>query len=138
LLEEYSALLFAGLLFGLFPGWWRWTSTILNALIRQRKDVPQWTINSMWPNPYKIRGVGYSFLSTYTNLFKFGQYVFGAVILFAMYLVGRVDLKKGNINGEIFFLIIYFLIWLLPAYLLKRYLKNVKSSDLEWVNMGRP
>ncbi len=140
-LQECGMEILAALVFGLFPAWWLWTATILKALVREHKKVPQAIIATMWPNMYKQRGQGhYAFNSTITG-FQVGQYVYGAIILGGFIFGVSVDFRKffsfQTIAIDFIFPAAYLVVWFLPSYLLKRQINKMKPATTEWVDEWR-
>ena len=138
MLQEYITVIFVGFLFALFPAWWLWTATILKALIRDHKSIPNSIVATMWPNRYKQRGVGHSYVNSTINGFQFGQYIWGAVILLAFGFGVVSDIRHDfPIFRDFTFPAAYLMMWLLPNYLLKRKINKMKTASIEWVDAGR-
>ena len=137
-LKEYGTIILVGFIFGLFPAWWLWTATILKALIREHKKVPQAVIATMWPNRYKQRGVGHSAVNSTINGFQAGQYVLAGVVLLVFALGVISDFRNGFPVLRDFAIPIPFLvIWLLPSYLLKKQINKMEPATAEWVDEWR-
>ena len=137
-LKGAGTLIIASLVFGWLPAWCLWTATILKALIREHKKVPQAIIDTMWPNPYKQRGVGHALVNSTINGFLAVSYTFAAIVLGALAFGIISDVRHGfPILGDFVTSIPFLVTWLLPSFLLKMKINKMEPATTEWVDSWR-
>ena len=123
-----------GILFGVLPAWWSYSAIIIQTVIFERKIIPQWMIKIVFPNPFTEK----YFLSIapkklYLAFLRFGPVVWVAMCLIGYHYIALVDYARRIISEivliETSFPVFLLLTWLLPVYILRQYVRRLKSDE---------
>jgi hypothetical protein len=135
-MDYFNAFLFnggIGMLFGFFPGWAQSRGLISEAVFKQFKIVPGWLCRLFLVDPEQRKYLSVEDtprINTRLNWYYSLIYMF--LVLILIDVVGNLNhVSKGWLNeiiGAMSFHIFLFSTWLLPVYILKRFLRKLKPQ----------
>ena len=123
-----------GILFGLFPGWYSSACLIGHAIVIEHKKVSPWLYyivgGDHWTKKADLSKSEARAAPKYTWTVSL---VYVLLILALMHYFARADYVSGNIIAIIMFdtsfSLFLLLTWLVPAYLTKRYVRKLKTTE---------
>lgn len=134
-LQSWLTLSGWGMLFGLFPGYANTAGILYEAILVQKKMPPKWMYEvffidakhpevALWARgPRRTRKMSWYISIAYVVIILIGAHYFSWVDV-----TREVDMINIIIE-ETSFPIFLLLMWLLPVYFMKRYLKKLKPGD---------